>query len=167
MPDAKPPSIGELFLRNKRDLLKYLTRRFGPEDASDLLQETFLRLLRRDRQEAVADPPAFLQQIAANLARDLSRRRRFEATRIDFGDPPEDAPAEGAAPGARLEEEEATRLLREAVAALPPRCREAFVLYVSERLTTAQIAARLGVSQNMAQKHVRLALQRCRAALDP
>jgi RNA polymerase sigma factor (sigma-70 family) len=167
MPDAKPPSIGELFARNKRDLLKYLTRRFGPEDASDLLQETFLRLLRRGRLEAVADHPAFLQQIAVNLARDFSRRRKFEATRLEFGEPPQDAPSEDAAPGARLEEEEATRALREAVAALPPRCREAFVLYVSERLTTAEIAARLGISQNMAQKHVRLALQRCRAALDP
>ncbi|WP_018268044.1 RNA polymerase sigma factor [Methylosinus sp. LW4] len=167
MSDAKPPSIGELFSRNKRDLLKYLTRRFGPEDASDLLQETFLRLLRRDQGEAVADHPAFLQQIAVNLARDFSRRRKFEATCLEFGDPPEDAPTPDAPPGARLEEEEAMRALREAVAALPPRCREAFVLYVGQRLTTVEIAARLGVSRNMAQKHVRLALQRCRAALDP
>lgn len=167
MSDAKPPSIGELFLRNKRDLLKYLTRRVGPEHASDLLQETFLRLLRRGRLEAVADHPAFLQQIAVNLARDFSRRRKFEATRLEFGDPPEETPAQDAPPGARLEEEQATRALREAVEALPPRCRETFILYVSERLTTAEIAARLGITKNMAQKHVRLALQRCRAALDP
>jgi RNA polymerase sigma-70 factor (ECF subfamily) len=166
MPDAKPPSIGELFSRNKRDLLKYLTRRVGPADASDLLQETFVRLLRRGRLEAVADHPAFLQQIAVNLARDFSRRRKFEATRLEFGDPPEETPAPDAPPGQAMEEDEATRLLREAVAALPPRCREVFVLYVDQRLPLAEIAARLGISKNMTQKHVRLALQRCRAALD-
>jgi RNA polymerase sigma factor (sigma-70 family) len=166
MPQEKSNLLRELFLRHKRDLLNYLRRRVGPEDASDLLQETFARALRRPEFETIADPPAFLQQIAVNLSRDFARRRRIEANCLEFGDPPEEMASEASAPGARLEADEKTRLLREAVEALPPRCREAFILYVSERLPLDEVAQRLGVSRNMAQKHVRLAFQRCHAALD-
>jgi RNA polymerase sigma-70 factor (ECF subfamily) len=159
-------SIGELFERNKRDLLNYLTRRVGREDAPDLSQETFVRALRHDHFEAIADHPAFLQQIAVNLTRDFARRRKVEATYVDFGDPPENAPSANVSLEESLETDERSRLLRRAVDDLPPRCREAFALYISERLSLAEIASRLGISTNMAQKHVRLALQRCRAALD-
>ena len=51
MSDIKFLSFRELFLRNKRGLLTFLTRRVGREDASDLLQETFVRALRHDRFE--------------------------------------------------------------------------------------------------------------------
>ncbi len=108
----------------------------------------------------------FLQQIAANLARDHARRRKTEARYLELGDLPEDAPSFEAAPDARLEAEEQWRLLRAAVATLPPRCREVFGLYMDEGLPLAQIAERMGISPNMAQKHMRLALQRCYAALD-
>lgn len=166
MPDQKSTFLRDLFLRNKRDLFNYLRRRVSPDDASDLLQETFVRALRRDDYQAVADPPAFLQQIAINLTRDFVRHRKVEANCLTFGELPEDAPSQEASPGARLEADEKSRLLREAVDALPPRCREAFVLYISAKLPPSEIAKRLGISTNMAQKHVRLAFQRCRAALD-
>jgi hypothetical protein len=37
--DKKRRFVGEIFAHNKRDLLGYLRRRVGPDDASDLLQE--------------------------------------------------------------------------------------------------------------------------------
>ena len=78
MSDKKIVSIRDLFERNRRALMGYLTRRVGPEAASDLLQETFVRVLRHERLDTVADPPAFLQQVAANLTRDFARRRKTE-----------------------------------------------------------------------------------------
>lgn len=166
MPDEKSASFRELFLRNRRGLLRYFTRRVGRDDAPDLLQETFVRALRHGDLEAIADPPAFLQQIAVNLGHDVARRRKVEANCLEFGDPPEDVPSDAASPVERLEIDEKARLLQEAVDALPPRCRDVFVLYVSERLPLGEVARWLGISKNMAQKHVRLAFQRCRAALD-
>jgi DNA-directed RNA polymerase specialized sigma24 family protein len=70
MPDKRTHLIGELFTRNKRELLSYFTRWAGPDDASDLLQETFVRALRYEALHEVADQPAFLQKIATNLTRD-------------------------------------------------------------------------------------------------
>jgi RNA polymerase sigma factor (sigma-70 family) len=166
MPDKKLAVFRELFLRNKRGLLSYLTRRVGPDDAPDLLQETFVRALRHDRFETIADPPSLLQRIAVNLARDFARRRKTEAKYLEFGDLPEDAPSAGALPDEHLETDEKWRALCRVVETLPPRCRDVFMLYMYESLPLDEIARQLGMSKNMAQKHMRLAFQRCLAALD-
>ncbi|MBG0810557.1 RNA polymerase sigma factor [Methylosinus sp. H3A] len=166
MSDEKSRFFGRLFLRSRRELIAYFSRRVGREDASDLLQETFVRALRSDRFEAVADPPSLLQRIAVNLARDHARRRRTEAKYVDLGADAEQAVATGASPDARLEAEEKWRLLCEAVDGLPPRCRDVFLLYMREGLGLGEIAERLGISRNMAQKHMRLAMARCWAALE-
>jgi RNA polymerase sigma-70 factor (ECF subfamily) len=165
MSEFRRRSIGELFERNKRQLARFLSRRLGPEDTSDILQETFVRVLRHDRIEAMEDPPSWLRRIALNLARDHVRRRRTEAKYLEFGDPPESAPCDAARPDERVEADERWRLLYAAVEGLPPRCREVFLLYMFESLALGEIAQRLGMSQNMAQKHMRLAVRRCLEAL--
>lgn len=181
MSKPRGSSIGELFERNRRQLARFLTRRLGPEDAGDIVQETFVRVLRQDRLgqdrlgqdrlgtmdrlEAMADPPSWLRRIALNLARDHVRRRRTEAKYLDFGDLPESAPCDAARPDESLEAEERWRILHAAIEGLPPRCREVFLLYLFESLSLGEIADRLGMSRNMAQKHMRLAVQRCLEAL--
>ncbi|PWB93451.1 RNA polymerase sigma factor [Methylosinus sporium] len=166
MPDQKSDRFRELFRRNKRALLDYFKRRVGPENASDLLQETFVRAIRRDEFENVADPPAFLKQIAINLTRDFARRRDSEAKYFIPGDAPEEIEEPAVAPDALYETEELARRLMEAIEALPPKCRQAFVMRRFEDLGHEEIAARMGVSRNMVEKHLRLAMERCRAALD-
>ncbi len=166
MPDTKLSSIRELFLRNKRGLLSYLTRRVGREDASDLLQETFVRALRHGQFEAVADPPAFLQQIAVNLTRDFERRRKTEVSYFQFVDYFVDTPSEDASPEEQIEYNRKSRLLTTAIDALPSRCREVFLLSAFEDVPLGEIARRLGISDRMARKHMSLAMRLCRAALD-
>jgi RNA polymerase sigma-70 factor (ECF subfamily) len=165
MSKSRRKSIGELFERNRRQLSSFLSRRLGPEDASDILQETFVRVLRQDRSETMADPPSWLRRIALNLARDLARRRRTEAKYLEFGELPESAPCDALRPDEQIETDETWRRLYEAVDGLPPRCREVFQLYMLESLSLGEIAERLGMSRNMAQKHMRLAVQRCLAAM--
>jgi RNA polymerase sigma-70 factor (ECF subfamily) len=166
MPDEKFASIRELFLSNKRGLLRYLTRKVGREDASDLLQETFVRALRHDEFGAVADPPAFLKQIAVNLSRDFARRQESRAKYFVLGDSPDDVPAIAVAPDELYDAQERARRFSAAVAALPPKCREVFVMRRFEDKSQDEIAERLGISRNMVEKHLRLAMERCRAALD-
>jgi RNA polymerase sigma factor (sigma-70 family) len=57
-------------------------------------------------------------------------------------------------------------LLYAAIEALPPKCRQVFIMRRFHDLSQDEIARRLGVSRNMVEKHLRLALERCRAALD-
>ena len=165
MPDKKSSSIRELFLNNKRGLLSYLTRRVGRDDASDLLQETFVRAIRHEHFDTIADPPSMLRRIAINLTSDFARRRKTENKYFEFGELPEDAPSLELLPDERMESDEKWRILYGVVHGLAPRCREVFLLYVFESLSLSEIAQRLGMSQNMAQRHMRLAVRRCMAAL--
>ncbi|MBY6240318.1 RNA polymerase sigma factor [Methylosinus sp. Sm6] len=165
MSDKKLLFIRDLFERNRRALLGYLTRRVGPEAAPDLLQETFVRVLRHERLDSVADPPAFLQQIAANLTRDFARRRRTESKHLRFdallGERPSgDAPADERVDFARR-----ARRLAAAIEALPPRCREVFQMSAFEDLPFDEIARRLGISERMVRQHMSIAMRRCWAAL--
>ena len=160
----KRHSVSELFNLHGRELLTYLTRRVGPVNGSDLLQETFVRALRHSGTAAIGDPHAFLQVIAVNLARDFARRRKTEAKYIEFGDLPE-IPSSESPPGEQFERSERSRLLQAAVDSLPPRCREVFVLVMHENVPLKKAAKRLGISDSMARRHLRLAFQRCRAAV--
>jgi len=158
------PVISELFARNQRVLLGYLTRKVGRDAAPDLLQETFVRVLRHGQLEAVASPPALLQQIAVNLVRDFTRRRKTEAAHFEFGHLPENAPANEVPADERIAHQERLRRLRAAAETLPPRCREVFVMSAFEDIPLDEIAKRLDISRNMVEKHMRFALHRCRVA---
>jgi RNA polymerase sigma-70 factor (ECF subfamily) len=166
MSDEKTRFISRLFVSGRRELLVYLSRKVGHENASDLLQETFVRVLRHGRFDSVADPQSLLKRIAVNLARDHARRRRTEARVIDVEATSDLAVSTDHPADARLEAQEKWRLLCEAVDGLPPRCREVFLLFMTEGLDLGEIAARLGISRNMAQKHMRLAMARCWAAVE-
>ncbi|WP_255608592.1 RNA polymerase sigma factor [Methylosinus sp. Sm6] len=89
-------------------------------------------------------------------------RRRNISRSASF---PKARPATARVPTSVVEADEKWRPLHTAIEGLPPRCREVFLLYLLESLSLGEIAQRLGVSQNMAQKHMRLAVRRCLEAL--
>jgi RNA polymerase sigma-70 factor (ECF subfamily) len=163
--DDKTSPARDLFERNQRAILRYFTRKVGRDAAPDLLQDAFVRVLGRGPLEAVADPPALLQKIAINLARDFARRRKTETTYVRPGVELDDAPSEEAAPEERMEYERKSRLLDAAVDTLPSRCREVFELSMDD-MSVGEIAKRLGISDRMVRKHLAHAMRICRAALD-
>ncbi|PWB88422.1 RNA polymerase sigma factor [Methylosinus sporium] len=163
--DDKKSLARELFERNHRAMLRYFTRKVGHDAAPDLLHDAFVRVIRRDQIESIADPPALLQKIAINLVCDFARRRKTERTYLRPQHFLDDAPSEDAPPEDWLEYDRKSRLLDAAVDALPPRCREVFELCMEE-MTVREIAKRLGISDRMVRKHLAHAIQVCRAALD-
>jgi RNA polymerase sigma factor (sigma-70 family) len=158
--------LDELVTLYGRDLLRFLTHRVGWQDAPDLVQETFLRVLRHGEAGAVAEPRAFLRTTALNLARDHLRRRRTERKHVARGPLPLEIAASDLSAEETMAAAERMQRLEAAVAALPSRCRELFLLRRQENLGQDEIARRLKISRNMVEKHLRLALARCRAAID-
>ncbi|MBY6241998.1 RNA polymerase sigma factor [Methylosinus sp. Sm6] len=165
MSDSKFNSIRELFARSQRDLLRLLARRVGHDDAPDLLQETFLRVMHRQMPETVVDPGAYLRRTAVNLAMDFSRRRRLETKLFVPEDAAPETPSQDSSVEQSLEAGRRADLLRRAIASLPPKCREVFVMRMHDELPQDEIARRLGISRNMVDRHLRIAIRRCRQAV--
>ena len=163
--ETKRRLVGALFERNNRALLKYLTRRAGRDNASDLLHETFARALGHDRLQEVADPPAFLQRIAVNLATDFDRRAKAEAKHVEFGESPADVPSSETPVDEKIDEERKRRLVSAAIETLPPQCRRVFEMVMQEGVPAKEAARRLGITDTMVRRHLNLAILRCRNSL--
>jgi RNA polymerase sigma factor (sigma-70 family) len=163
MPDTK--LLHELFLRNRRGLLSFLTRRVGRDAAPDLMQEAFARLLSRDSAADIVDHSAYLRRTAGNLALDFVRRRRIEQKYLDPEARAPDAVSEEASAELRLDEARRAERLAQVAASLPPRCREIFEMRVRLNMSQRDIAAELGISRKTVEQHFHLAMERCRSAL--
>ncbi len=156
-----------LYRQHQTALRRFLVRMLRCEEtAAEVSQEAWLRLLRRTPGRPVEEPRAYLFQVAANAARDRMARERTHAGVVDGSPVPEAvACSEPDAETAALARERLL-LLAEAVDALSPRCREVFLMSRLDGLANGEIAARLGISRNMVEKHIIRALVHCRRCLD-
>lgn len=138
----------------------------GDDELDDVVQETFLRLLRiADRVEAGFNVSAWLHRVAINICLDELRRRR-SVPLVD---------AEGTGPALHLacrraeqpeeawEIEEARRILSRVAGTLPQRQREAFVLREIHGLSYEAIARRLGMGVGAVETLLFRARERFRA----
>src|SRR5215468_7938007 len=146
------------------------------DDALDAVQDAMLQLAR-----AYADKPAeewkpLFYRILENRIRDMQRRRTVRGRVMawlplrgeddeDEPDPISQAPSPEPQPPRRLELEEAVGALEKAVAALPARQRQAFLLRSLEGMDVAQTAAAMGCSEGSVKTHYFRALQALRAQL--
>jgi RNA polymerase sigma-70 factor (ECF subfamily) len=141
-----------------RGLMAYLSRATGDTDAAtDLLQETYYRLLRATTTfESEAHRRHYLFRIAANLVRD---RRRRPSREIPLPEPGEEQIqlSENSLAGAIA----ARRDVGRALVALRPRDRDLLWFAYAQGMTHSEIAASLGVKSGS----VRLLLFRARGRL--
>ncbi|MBL8269805.1 RNA polymerase sigma factor [Steroidobacter sp.] len=159
--------MDQLFREHNQGLLRFLRIKLRDEgDAREVAQEAYVRLLQLDNTAAVSFLRAYLFRIAANLAFDrLSARRRIRvesgtdhAEFEQFTDPFD-------VERAVLAEEE-LELFLACMEELPPKCREVFAMHRLRKLSSAQIAAQLQISDRMVRKHIARALIYCRYRLD-
>ncbi len=151
-------------------ILRYLTRLAGPDEAQDLSQEVFLRAsrgLRAFRGEAQLS--TWLYRIATHAAIDRSRSASFRH-RVQDGLPEESEAAaareawtgeEPASLEKLLLQKDRARCFMRFVDDLPVNYRFVLLLSEIEELTTREIAAVLGLSQET----VKIRLHRGRARL--
>jgi RNA polymerase sigma factor (sigma-70 family) len=155
-----------LFWSYYDELLSYLTVRLqSREQAKDLTQETFLRVLAQDPSIPIKQPRAFLYKTAVNLTIDLFRKTQRHAEESLDANEIRDVLVAPARQCEEAESREETRLLYEAVLELPPRCRDVFMLHLFKGLSHTDIAAHFGISKSMVEKHILKATIHCRNRL--
>lgn len=122
--------------------------------AEDLVQDTYVVLVRRWQRSGTIDPDAYVRRILYSRFVDGWRRRRL--VELPWASPPDAAGGDEASTATdRL-------TLQDAMARLTPRQRAVLVLRFYEDLTETQAAAALGVSPNTVKSQTRVALQRLR-----
>lgn len=148
------------------ELLNHFTRQTGQRDtAADVVHDAYARVLTLERAgTAVAQPRALLYQTARHLLVDRWRR---QATRAPQSDEAPVGPDELAAPAhtepeVALESAQTVAALVATIDALPPRCREAFVLHRFDGLSHAEVAGRMGISRKAVEHHIERAMRDCR-----
>jgi RNA polymerase sigma factor (sigma-70 family) len=130
-------------------------------DIDDLVQESYLRLLRARDRSPVRSVKALLFAIARNAARDSLRQklgnREIAGTEIDSIPVLDDAADVIDLVNRRQEQ----TLLAEAIRALPERCRHVLLLRKIHGLSQKEISAKLGISENTVESLVSRGLRRC------
>jgi RNA polymerase sigma factor (sigma-70 family) len=142
---------------------------FSPEDCADIFQmvclELFSELPRLRKPGALR---AWIVSVAAHTSFHWKKRtaRRAERERTDID---EDAIPDPAVTPMLLEELEQEQLVRDALATLPPRCREMIRLLFYEHppLPYKEVAARLGLATGSIGFIRGRCLKRLAKALDP
>lgn len=160
-----------MFERYYRELLNFLARKVGDRDlAADIAQESYSRVYAVPDRDAVAEPRALLYATARNLVTDHHRRTATrQQVEVAATDDDEDrdtgmGPASGE-PDAVLAGRQRLAAIEQVVATLPPRAREAFVLYKLDGLSRPEVAAQMGVSVKTVETHLEVAMRACQRRL--
>lgn len=161
--------------RFHRELLNFLARRVGDRDlAADLTQESFARVYSAraaGTAEAVDAPRALLFTTARHLLIDHHRRSTVRvgvevmSAHEKEGESDWGRASIATEPEVVLSGRERLAAIESVVAALPPRPREAFVLYKLDGLSRAEVARSMGISVKTVESHLAVAMAACLARL--
>lgn len=143
--------LNALYRQYARWLAGRLRAHVDPDQAADVVQETYLRAAPYSAG-GIRHPRAFLLRIAMNVVRDESRRRKRGGSSEPF--------TELADPGEAAGQVEAL-MMKQAVLTMPALYREVFVLSRFAGMSYPEIAAARGLSVKAVEWRMSKALQHC------
>lgn len=159
-------SLSLFFLQHQKDLMQFLTYKVQcAETATDLTQETYLRLVRHRKVDTIENMRAYLFRIANNLALDHLRSRTRQLQR-DGGPVTDDLICEAPEPESVLADRQQLEMLERIIYDLPPKCREVFLMCRVEGKSYAEIGDALTISPRTVESHMRKAMEQIRKQFD-
>ncbi|KIU52171.1 MULTISPECIES: sigma-70 family RNA polymerase sigma factor [Pseudomonas] len=157
-------AVGELYVQHHSWLTQMLRRKLGNrEQALDLAQDTFVRILRSEAPPVYREPRAYLTTVASRLCIQYFRRHALEKAYMESLAHLE--PALVPSPETRLLVLEALDAVGQVLDGLGSKVREIFLLSQLDGLTYAQIAEHQGLTVNVVQKAMLKAYRHCYAAV--
>lgn len=123
-------------------------------DIEDLLQETYSRILSRPSLEDILNPRQYAVQTARSVAIDHLRHLKVVSISVNEYMDRLNAPVADIDAQTRLEFREEIQAVADALAQVPERCREAFILRRIEGLSQKETALRLKISEKSVEKYM-------------
>lgn len=165
-PQQRTELVTRLFRDHNEALVRFLALRLrSQQEARDVAQEAYVRLLKLDQPGAVSFLRAFLFKTAANIAVDRIRHEQM-ARRVVRESKFLDELSAQPTPEQFATDAQELKLVERLIAELPPKCRRAFLLHKFYGLDFTDIAKQMGLGERMVRTYVFRALLYCRAGLD-
>jgi RNA polymerase sigma-70 factor (ECF subfamily) len=149
-------SLNGLYRRYSDWLARRLRGRIGSADASDVVQETYLRITPYLRAD-IRHPKALLLRVALNLVRDEKRRFAVRERVTDHV---------SLLQGVAIDDPVDTLHLKQILLTMPPLARDVFVLSRFDGMTYSEIALVHGISLATVERRMARAIDHCMAQLD-
>ncbi|WP_411562903.1 sigma-70 family RNA polymerase sigma factor [Pseudomonas shirazensis] len=153
-------AVQSLYQTHHQWLCGWLRQRLGCVDnAADLAQDTFIRVITQRKATELREPRAYLSTIARSLMIDMFRRRYLEQAYLEtltLSPEPLDI-----SPETRALIIETLMEIDRMLDGLGGRTREIFLLAQLDGLSYVEIGRRLNISVNTVKKHAVRALTHC------
>jgi RNA polymerase sigma factor (sigma-70 family) len=157
--------LKELDSRFRAPLMAFFVRRTGNrQDAEDLTQETFSRLIGSRSFDSNVRVTGYVFRVAANLLRDQRRRQAvrkqmpFSAFEDDLIETLANQMVEGRGPERVLIGQESLAEVYKVLDSLGERTRNIFILYRLEGMKQKDIATLLGLGLSTVERHCMVAM---------
>jgi RNA polymerase sigma factor (sigma-70 family) len=162
-------AVAQLFREHNRMLVRYLTLRLqSVQEAREVAQESYARLLQLPQPGAPSLLRAYLFKTATNLAIDRLRhrkiQRRAEEQPVLLSELTA-APGDWSDPAEQLLAREQAEQLLSYLQELPTKCQRVFDLHRLDGLPQHAVALRLGFSERMVRRYVTYAMIYCHLRL--
>jgi len=150
------------FATHKTELQSFILRKMGSlEEAEELTQDLFVRLMAYNRPEQIDNLQAFLFTTAGNIVRD--RIRRLHARRHNFHDQLDKQEIDsGMSLEHSLDAQQRAEITIGALSELEDEYRRALTLHRLESWTHAQIAEELGTTVGVVRRYISVASDYCK-----
>lgn len=163
--DHQRRALHELYVEHHGWLKQWLRSRLGcREQAADLAQDTFVRVISQRKLTDLRQPRAYLTTVARSLVIDQYRRRTLEYAYLEtLAALPEPVDI---SPETRSIIIETLMEIDTLLDGMSGRAREIFLMAQLDGLTFTEIGKRLGLSVNTVRKHFVRAMTHCLLLLE-
>ena len=159
--------IADLFRAHNGALVSFLAARLhNAQDARDVAQEAYVRLLQLDTPGALSFLRGYLFKIAENLAIDRIRHRALRERAAYTEGLLFDQLDRASSPERNLLVQEELSRISARLMELPANCRQAFIMHVLLDRPTREIAAEMAITDRMVRNYVTRGLLVCQAVRD-
>lgn len=133
----------------------------GAHDLNDIVQESYLRLLRAHEAGKIGHPRGYLFGIARHVALEIHHKRRIYSD-LAVNELPDSPTIEAETNVVEtVSHNQEVALATEAIKTLPDRCREIVTLRAVHGLAYAEIAARLGLAEETVRVQMARGVKKC------
>lgn len=163
---AAMPDILTALWPHLPELRGYLRKRLPASEVDDVVQDIFVRLVRRGDTGAVEFPRRYLYQVAQATLIDRHRQERSRCVPMHCELSGANLPHDELSPDRILLARDDVRAAQAVLAGLPQRTREILIAVRLEGCSLKIAAARHGISTSAVEKHLSRALRALSGLLD-